>query len=70
MKKNKIETENIWTITLNEKIIFNDIENLLNGIDKIMSSQKQFNEYLDMIYELFKDSEHKNYRLLKETLKL
>jgi hypothetical protein len=59
----------IWG-NLNEKIIFNDIENLLNRLDLILTDQNKFNEYLDMIYELSKKSEYKNYETLKQALKL
>ncbi len=60
---------NIWG-NLNEKIIFNDIENLLNGIDLLLTDQKKFNEYLNNIYEMFKNTEEKTYNVLKKTLKL
>ena len=59
----------IWG-NLNEKIIFNDIESLLSGIDLILTNQNKFNEYLDMIYELSKKSELKNYETLKKALNL
>ena len=59
----------VWD-SLNEKIIFNNIESLLNGIDLILTNQEKFNEYLDMIYEKFKTSEYKIYETLKENLKL
>ena len=59
----------IWG-NLNEKIIFNDIENLLNGIDLLLTDQKRFNEYLNNVYEMFKNSEEKTFKVLKENLKL
>ena len=58
----------IWG-DLNEKIIFNNIENLLNGIDLMLTDQNKFNEYLDNIYEKFKNSDHKIYKTLNETIK-
>ena len=51
------------------KIIFNNIENLLNGIDLMLTDQNKFNEYLDNIYEKFKNSDHKIYKTLNETIK-
>jgi len=59
----------VWD-NLNEKIIFNDIESLLAKIDLLLTDQKMFNDYLDMIYEKFKSSEYKNYETLKENLRL
>lgn len=56
----------VWG-NLNKKLIFNDIDSLLNCIDKLISNQKKFNEYLDLVYELFKNSHFKNYKLLKKT---
>jgi len=59
----------VWG-NLNEKIIFNDIENLLKGIDLLLTDQIKFNEYLNNIFEMFKKSEEKTYEMLKENLKL
>ena len=58
----------VWE-NLSEKIIFNDIENLLAGIDSVLTDLEKFNEYLSMIYERFKKSEYQNYKTLKKTLK-
>lgn len=65
----QVDSLDIWG-DLNEKIIFNNIENLLDGIDVLLTDQKKFNEYLDKIYEIFKNSEHKIYEELKINLKL
>ena len=59
----------IWG-NLNEKIIFNNIESLLSEIDLILTDQKKLNDYLNMIYEKFQNSEYKIYETLKENLKL
>jgi hypothetical protein len=69
LQAKQIDSLKIWG-SLNEKIIFNDIENLLSKIDLILSDQNKYNEYLNMIYELFKKSEERNYETLKENLKL
>jgi hypothetical protein len=69
MQSKQVDSSNIWG-DLNEKIVFNNIESFLNGIDLMLTDQNKFNEYLDAIYEKFKKSEHKTYEVLKENLKL
>lgn len=59
----------VWE-NLSEKIIFNDIENLLAGIDSVLTDLEKFNEYLSMIYEKFSSSENQNYKTLKKILEL
>jgi len=44
---------------LNGKIVFNNIDNLLNGIELMMSNKNIFEEYLNLIYEKFLNSEQK-----------
>ena len=51
---------------LNEKIIFSNIENLLIGIDLMLTDQEKYNEYLSLIYEKFKNSDYKIYETLKK----
>tara|TARA_B100001057_G_C22862233_1_gene954990 strand:+ start:120 stop:1145 length:1026 start_codon:yes stop_codon:yes gene_type:complete len=63
------DSELVWG-NLSEKMIFNDIENLLTGIDLILSDLNKFNEFLSMIYEKFENSEYQIYNTLKNTLKL
>ena len=59
----------IWD-NFNEKLIFNDIQNLLSGIDTMLTNLEKFNEYLSMIYEKFSSSENQNYKTLKKILEL
>ncbi len=63
------DSELIWD-NFNEKMIFNNIENFLSGIDLVLSDINKFNEYLEMIHEKFKNSELQIYNTLKNTLKL
>ena len=69
IQSKQVDSSDIWG-DLNEKIVFNNIESFLNGIDLVLTNQNKFNEYLDAIYEKFKKSEHKTYEVLKENLKL
>ena len=69
IQSKQVDSSDIWG-DLNEKIVFNNIESFLNGIDLVLTDQNKFNEYLDAIYEKFKKSEHKTYEVLKENLKL
>jgi hypothetical protein len=65
----QVDAVEIWG-ALNEKIIFNNIENLLNGIDIILNNQYLFNEYLDILYEMFFKSKLKLNKELKRALNL
>ena len=63
------DSELIWN-NFSEKMIFNNMENLLTGIDLVLTDLNKFNEYLSMIYEKFKKSEYQNYETLKKTFEL
>lgn len=55
---------------LNEKIIFNNIETLLSKIDLLLTDQNKLNEYLNLTYEKFRDSEFKIYQTLKKSFNI
>ena len=58
----------IWG-NLNEKIIFNNMNNLLRELDQLLSDSNKFNDYLNLIYEKFEKSENKNANLLLNIFK-
>jgi len=53
-----------------EKIIFDNIDNLLDGIELMLSNQNVCNEYLDEIYEKFENSEHRIANTLNQAFRL
>ena len=65
----QIDSNFIWG-GLKNKIISNDIENLLKTIELLLVDPNKFNDYLNMIYEKFENSDQKIYETLKVSLKL
>ena len=62
------DSEKVWG-NLEEKIIYNNIDDLLGGIELMLTNQKYFNECLDLIYEKFSNSEYKNYETVSKAFK-
>ncbi len=58
------DSDIVWG-NLSEKIVFNDIESLIGGLDIVLSNQQKFNEYLDICYEKFEKSNHQIHKVLK-----
>jgi hypothetical protein len=69
MQAKQNDSNLVWE-SLSEKIIFNDMENLLTEIDLVLTDLKKFNDYLSMTHKRFKKSEYQNYKTLKNTLNL
>jgi len=63
------DCQEIWG-NLIEKIIFDNIDNLLDGIELMLSNQNVCNEYLDEIYEKFENSEHRIANTLNQAFRL
>ncbi len=62
------DSKKIWG-SLNEKIIFDDIDNLLKRIELMLTNQNTFNDHLNLIYEKFKKSEDKIAKLITNIFK-
>ena len=65
----QLDSNLIWG-GLEDKIISNNIDNLLKNIELLLVDQIKFNDYLNIIYEKFEKSDHKIYETLKVSLKL
>ena len=63
------DSEQIWG-NIQDKIVSNNLNELLNKIDLMLSNQNYLNENLDLIYEEFKKSEHKIFETLSKAFKL